>query len=177
MLGSNLIRLFNEKISEQFKISILAEDKAFPTSGAIFIKSHLEYVKAERQDLQIDMYFSIGLEFSIRTRGNPIQNRSEPYATLVDLALGVSFYAMFNEELRLAIIELVPGGSTSGLFYMDTTRLYPQSVGPDYFGSEDYSSKRDAGYVLGTVLRLPVIHIPSQCNELPALLKHPTIVE
>lgn len=176
MLGSNLIRLFNTKVSEQFKIAILPEDKAFPTSGSTFVKSHLEYIHTIREDFQINIEISIGLEFSIRTRGNPIQNRSMPYETLIDLALGVSFYAMFNQELNVAILALIPGGSTTGLFYMDTTRLYPERVSPDYFGSEDFSSKRDAGYVLGTILRLPTIHIPAPCNTLPDLLRHESII-
>jgi hypothetical protein len=87
----------------------------------------------------------------------------------------MAFFLAADNTLNESLLELNNDISLTGLTKIDPIRAFPQELMPDYFGSDDYSSKRAAGYMIGFTARLPMLTIPVQCYNLDDYYVNPPI--
>lgn len=174
MITDVVFTILETRLAEKFKESnIVPIDKAFPTTGAKFIRLVGANTLTRPTDQTMEFIVQFTVECSIRTRTWPQRAKRTPYLTLTDLQEQVYFYILQSQDIRTDLVDvsaIAERKSVVGRFKSDSINTKPQTVRGAYYGSKDESSDREAGLLLSQVYRSPVIKVPWECLTFPTPL-------
>lgn len=167
MITDLVIKEVESALDEKFDAHVVPEDEAYPTSGSTFIRVSGDFTDIKMNEGHAVFQVSFSVSCSIRTRDFLKQNKHKPYLTLIDLQEQCFIHLTSNAALIGSIRAVATEVSVTGRFTSSSINTRVQSVGPNYYGSTDMSSRREAGYVLSQRYVSPMIHVPFNCLSYP----------
>lgn len=170
MITDLVIKEIETTLDEKFEAHVVPEDEAYPTSGSTFIRVSGDFTDIKMTEGNAVFQVAFSVSCSIRTRDFLKQNKYKPYFTLVDLQEQCFIHLTSSPELVGSIRTIASRVSVTGRFTSTSINTRVQTVGPNYYGSTDMSSRREAGYVLSQRYVSPKIHVPIACMTYPAEL-------
>ena len=168
MITDLVIREVESTLDEKFEAHVVPEDEAYPTSGSTFIRVSGDFTDIKMKEGNALFQVSFVVACSIRTRDFLKQNKYAPYFALLDLQERCFIHLTSSPELIGKLTAIATGVSVTGRFTSTSINTRVQTVGPNYYGSTDMSSRREAGYVLSQRYLSPMIHIPVACLSYPS---------
>lgn len=169
MITYEVIKIIETSLDTILDAHIVPETEAYPTSGSTFIRVSGENTDFQFMEDSIKAVITFNVSCSIRTRDYLTQNKYKPYEILLDLQEKCFFHIIQDVSLISSLYSLAERMSVSGRFTSTNLRTSVQEVFPDFFGSEDLTSRREAGYMLSQTYSTPLITIPFACLSLPAI--------
>jgi len=168
MLTADSILAVEKVLDKTFDAEVLPEHKAFPTSGSTFIRITGHRTEIQRNEQDVGFFIQLAIHTSIRTRTFNIKTRRTPYLELLNLSEKIYIKLLEDRSVRDYLLGLHPRLSFLTEYiaphFLDTE---PQGISPSFFGSDDYSSERKAGYAMTQYLDMPKMSLPIDCFELP----------
>ena len=83
------------------------------------------------------------------------------------------FHLIVNQSINEALLDIADRTSLTGRMTSPHLNTRVQALTPDFYGSDDFSSDREAGYLLSQTYTSPNIVIPLNCFQLPEQLEVP----
>jgi hypothetical protein len=167
MISEKVIQFVEDALDEAFEAHIVPEEEAYPTSGSTFIRVTGSDTDISWTEESVIFVVDFTVLCSIRTRDFVKQNKYKPYKTLIDLQEQTFTHILTNITLRNQLYTLATGISVVGRFTSNRITTRVQKVDPSFYGSKDFSSDREAGYLLQQTYSSPELHIPIYCQTLP----------
>ena len=167
MISDKVIQFVEDALDEAFEAHIVPEEEAYPTSGSTFIRVTGADTDIAWTEESVIFVVSFSVLCSIRTRDFLTQNKETPYKALIDLQEQTFMHILTNVALRNQLQTLATGLSVVGRFTSNSLSTRIQKVDPSFYGSKDFSSDREAGYLLQQTYQSPELHIPIYCQTLP----------
>lgn len=149
---------------------IVPETQAYPTSGSTFIRVTGDYTDIQFREDSVQFMVNFSVYCSIRTRDYLKQNKYLPYKTLINLQERCFLHIIQDISVITNLAAIAERVSISGRFASTNLNTRVEAVFPDFFGSDDISSPREAGYMLSQSYTSPRIIVPFQCLVLPSPL-------
>lgn len=167
MITDLVIKEVEKSLDKKFKVHIVPEDEAYPTSGSTFIRVSGEFTDIKMTEGNVLFQVSFSVSCSIRTRDFLKQNKHKPYLSLINLQESCFLHITSDASLNSKLINISKGVSVTGRFTSNSINTRVQKVGPNFYGSKDMSSTREAGYVLTQRYLSPKIFVPLTCLSYP----------
>jgi hypothetical protein len=169
MITDLVIKEVEKSLAKKFsKVNVVPEDEAYPTSGSSFIRVSGEFTDIKMTEGAVIFQVSFSVSCSIRTRDFLKQNKHKPYYSLITLQESCFFHITSDTSLTSKLIDIATGISITGRFTSNSINTRVQKVGPNFYGSKDMSSTREAGYVLTQRYLSPKIFVPLTCLTYPS---------
>lgn len=169
MVTYEVIKLIEQSLDTVVEAHIVPETEAYPTSGSTFIRVSGENTDFQFMQDSIKVVITFTVSCSIRTRDYLTQNKYKPYEILLGLQEQCFFHIIQDTNLIASLFTIAEKMSVSGRFTSTNLNTRVQEVFPDFFGSEDLTSRREAGYMLSQSYTTPLLTIPFACLSLPAI--------
>ena len=170
MITAETLNLVETTLDAKVEAHVVPETEAYPTSGSTFIRVSGDYTDIQFREQSVQFTVGFTVSCSIRTRDFLTQNKRIPYVTLLNLQERCFFIITQDLTLVSGLSAIAERISVSGRFTSSVLNTKVQNVYPDFFGSTDLSSTREAGYMLSQSYVSPKIIIPMECLAFPAPL-------
>lgn len=167
VLTGPVLNLIETSLDSVLTAHIVPETKAYPTSGSTFVRVTGDYTDIQLRENSVQFIVNFSVCCSIRTRDFLSQNKYLPYQTLLALQEQCFFHIMQDPTVITGLHSLAEQVSISGRYTSTNLNTRVQAVYPDFFGSTDMTSDREAGYILSQSYSSPRIIIPFQCVTFP----------
>ena len=167
MITGPVLEVVENSLDEVVTAHIVPETEAYPTSGSTFIRVTGDYTDIQFREGSVQFVISFSVYCSIRTRDYLKQNKRLPYRTLLDLQEQCFFQITQDPTVITGLGAIADQLSISGRYTSTNLNTRVEKVYPDFFGSDDLSSPREAGYMLSQAYTSPRIIIPFQCITFP----------
>jgi len=167
MITDLVLKEVEKSLDKRFKVHVVPEDSAYPTSGSTFIRVSGEFTDIKMTEGNVLFQASFSVSCSIRTRDFLKQNKKKPYYNLINLQESCFIHITSDASLTHKLNTIATGVSVTGRFTSSSINTRVQKVGPNFYGSTDMSSNREAGYVLTQRYLSPKIFIPLTCLSYP----------
>jgi hypothetical protein len=167
MITYPVLSLVETQLDNAVQAHIVPEAQAYPTSGSTFIRVSGEHTSIQFTEDTVEFIITFSISCSIRTRDFLIQNKRKPYETLLNLQEQCFFLITQDQTLISQLYTIASQVSVIGRYESSMLNTRVQTVYPDFFNSDDYSSRREAGYVLMQAYKTPKIIIPFRCLAFP----------
>ena len=170
MITDQVILAIEKSLDTTFDAHVVPEREAYPTSGYKFIRVSGTNTLIVINEGSIRFTVNFMVQCSIRTRDFLKQHKQTPYFELVDLQERCFLHLLTDQGVQTDLYGIAENISVIERVKSNSLNTTVQTVTPDFYGSDDFSSTREAGYLLTQHYSAPSLIVPMECLELPAPL-------
>ncbi len=174
MITDKVIQAIEASLDAKFTAHVVPEGEAYPTSGSTFIRVTGDYTDINMTEGNAIFTVLFSVMCSIRTRDFTKQTKRTPYYTLLDLQERVFLHLTSDLTLTNSLYAIADSIGVVGRFTSTKINTRVQALDPSFYGSTDYSSHRETGYLLSQSYFAPQLHIPVNCLTYPEPLASAT---